>query len=41
MTLVAEDLVDGCDEPFEENAFYAKILKDWRQEHAKVGRPVV
>jgi hypothetical protein len=40
-SLVAEDLLDGCAEPFEENVFYANVLKDWRQEHAKAVRPVV
>ena len=38
-TLVAEDLLDGCAEPFEENVFYANVLKDWHQEHAKAVRP--
>ena len=37
----SEDLLDGCAEPFEENVFYANVLKDWRQEHAKAVRPVV
>ena len=40
-TLVAEDLHDGCAEPFEENVFYADVLKAWRQEHAKAVRPAV
>ncbi len=34
-------IVDGCAEPFEENVFYANVLKDWRQEHAKAVRPAV
>ena len=32
-TLVAEDVVDGWDEPFEDNPFYSDVLSKWRQEH--------
>ena len=38
--LVAEDLMDGCANPFETNAFYSEILAQWRQDHAKAVRPV-
>ena len=31
-TLVAEDVVDGWDEPFEDNPFYSDVLSKWRQE---------
>ena len=40
-SLVAEDLVDGCAEPFEDNAFYAKVLQDWRKEHSKAAQPAI
>ncbi len=39
-TLVAEDLLDGCAEPFEDNKFYANILQTWRLAHAKAPRPI-
>ena len=32
-TLVAEDVVDGWDEPFESNPFYEDVLRLWRQAH--------
>ena len=37
--LVAEDVMDGCANPFETNAFYSEILAQWRQDHAKAVRP--
>ena len=37
--LVAEDVVDGWAEPFEENEYYSSVLVDWRKEHAKPARP--
>ena len=36
---VAEDVVNGWDEPFEENEFYSAVLRDWRLEHGKPPRP--
>ena len=30
VTMVAEDVVDGVDEPFEENAYYTSVLREWR-----------
>ena len=39
LTLVAEDVVDGFDEPFETNQFYSSILREWRLRHAAPPRP--
>jgi hypothetical protein len=33
LKLVAEDVVDVVDEPFEENEFYTSVLRVWRDEH--------
>ena len=39
--LVAEDVVDGWDQPFEANPFYSNVLREWRQEHpSKPVRPL-
>ena len=35
-TLVAEDVVDGWDEPFEDNPFYSDVLSKWRQASQQV-----